>query len=221
MGKSTISLNKKKIKIKMMSTIIEVLDRNLDKGIVQSNNDQDICCPDCIQVLNNNNVNIYVISSVETYLKFAEAVGFTQPRDINPTCCVNLFASVETSLKFSESFGNLPENPTPSCSTNFNSCINTLKNSLTPQGVDRFLDKGVVEYGSLSGLSQVCKINEFIDLAINLDPLSGTKEEIIDRILDKGVIVSCYNDEIVISSIETWLKYAEANGLTYSGAVPA
>jgi hypothetical protein len=92
---------------------------------------------------------------------------------------------------------------------------------LTSEGVDRILDKGVVEYGSLSGFSQICRIDEFIDLSISLDPQSGTKEEIIDRIIDKGIVVSCYDDEIVISSVETWLKYAEANGLTYTMAIPA
>jgi len=204
-----------------MSTIAEVLDRILDKGIVQSNNELDICCPDCIQEMNNKNVSIYVVSSVETYLKFAEAIGFTGFRDVIPTCCTQISASVETGLKFYESFGDIPNNPSPSCPTNFNSCLNTLKNSLTPQGVDRFLDKGIVEYGSLSGLSQVCKINEFIDLSISLDSQSSTKEEIIDRILDKGIVVSCYEDEIVISSVETWLKYAEATDLTNSGPVPA
>lgn len=203
----------------IMSTIIEILDRTLDKGILQSNNELDICCPDCVQNMNDNNVSIYTISSVETFLKFSEAFGFN--RGITPTCCTHLSASVETSLKFSEAFGDLPKNPVPSCPTNFNSCMNTLKNSLTSEGVDRLLDKGVVEYGSLSGFSQVCKINEFIDLSISLDPQSATKEEIIDRIIDKGIVVSCYNDEIVIASVETWLKYAEASGLTYRGAIPA
>jgi hypothetical protein len=204
------------MKEQIMNTINEILDRTLDKGILQSNNELDICCPDCVQNMNDNNVSIYVISSVETFLKFSEAIGFN--RGNTPTCCTQITASVETSLKFNENFGDLPTNPVPSCPTNFNSCMNTLKNSLTSEGVDRLLDKGVVEYGSLSGFSQICRIDEFIDLTISLDPQSGTKEEIIDRIIDKGIVVSCYDDEIVISSVETWLKYAEANGLT---SIPA
>ena len=207
------------MKEQIISTIIEILDRTLDKGILQSNNELDICCPDCVQNMNDNNVSIYTISSVETFLKFSEAIGFN--KGITPTCCIHLSASVETSLKFNEGFGDLPKNPVPSCPTNFNSCMNTLKNSLTSEGVDRLLDKGVVEYGSLSGFSQICRIDEFIDLSISLDPQSLTKAEIIDRILDKGLVISCYDDEIVIASVETWLKYAEANGLTYQRAVPA
>ena len=201
------------MKEQIMNTINEILDRTLDKGILQSNNELDICCPDCVQNMNDNNVSIYTISSVETFLKFSEAIGFN--RGNTPTCCPQITASVETSLKFNQAFGDSPTNPVPSCSTNFNECMNTLKNSLTSEGVDRILDKGVVEYGSLSGFSQICRIDEFIDLSISLDPQSGTKEEIIDRIIDKGIVVSCYDDEIVIASVETWLKYAEANGLTY------
>ena len=215
------------------STLPQILDRLLDKGIVQTNDELDICCPDCIQDMNSNRVSVYAIASVETFLKFAEALGFTQraqpaaspllsnfKEQTVATCCTHISASVETSLKFSEAFGNLPNNPTPSCPTNFNSCMNTLKNSLTSEGVDRLLDKGIVEYGSLSGFSQICRIDEFIDLSISLDPQSATKAEIIDRILDKGLVISCCDDEIVIASIETWLKYAEASGLTYQGGIP-
>jgi hypothetical protein len=199
------------------STPAEILDRLLDKGNVQSNENLEICCPDCVQVMNGNNVSVYVISSVETFLKFAEAIGFT--KGLKPTCCTHLAASVETTLKFTEAFG-IPENPVPTCSKNFNSCINTIKNTLTPVGIDRLLDKGVVEYGSLSGSSQICRINDFIDLSIELDPTSASKEEQLDRILDKGMVISCYDDEIVTASVETWLKWAEANGLTGGGSVP-
>lgn len=202
----------------MASTPAEILDRLLDKGNVQSNENLEICCPDCDQVMNDRHVNIYVISSVETFLKFSEAIGFA--KGVKPTCCTHLAASVETTLKFTEVFG-IPENPVPTCSKNFNSCINTIKSTLTPEGIDRLLDKGVVEYGSLSGSSQLCRINDFIDLSIELDPTSSSKEEQLDRILDKGMVISCYDDEIVTASVETWLKWAEANFLTGGGEVPA
>lgn len=216
------------------STMAEILDRFLDKGSVQSNKDLDICCPDCVQDLNSKNVNLYVISSVETYLKLAEALGFTRQAAVpaaifgkitnqsNGTCCTQITASVETTLKFNEAIGNLTPNPNPSCPSNFNSCINTLKNSLDAEGIDRMLDKGIVEYGSLSGVSQVCRIDDFINLSVQSDQTqSTTKAEVLDRILDKGIVISCYDDEIVMASVETWLKYAEATGFTNSAAVPA
>lgn len=46
-----------------------IVDNILDIGIVQPTSN--LCCPDC--------GSNYVFSSVETYLKYAEAVGLTQP----------------------------------------------------------------------------------------------------------------------------------------------
>ncbi|MDD1440119.1 MAG: gas vesicle structural protein GvpA, partial [Nostocales cyanobacterium LE14-WE4] len=58
--------------------------------------------------------------------------------------------------------------------------------------------------------------------------------EVIDRILDKGIVIDAWvrvslvgiellaiEARIVIASVETYLKYAEAVGLTQSAAVPA
>jgi hypothetical protein len=52
--------------------------------------------------------------------------------------------------------------------------------------------------------------------------LGGTRSEFIDRLFDKGIVISCGEDgQINIASVETWLKYAEAVGLTAAGEVPA
>jgi len=58
--------------------------------------------------------------------------------------------------------------------------------------------------------------------------------EVIDRILDRGVVIDAFvrvslvgiellsiEARVVIASVDTWLKYAEAVGLTASAAVPA
>ncbi|QFZ11728.1 gas vesicle structural protein GvpA [Anabaena sp. YBS01] len=58
--------------------------------------------------------------------------------------------------------------------------------------------------------------------------------EVIDRILDKGIVVDAWvrvslvgiellaiEARIVVASVETYLKYAEAVGLTQSAAMPA
>lgn len=63
---------------------------------------------------------------------------------------------------------------------------------------------------------------------------SSSLAEVIDRILDKGIVVDAWarvslvgiellaiEARIVIASVETYLKYAEAVGLTASAAVPA
>jgi hypothetical protein len=74
----------------------------------------------------------------------------------------------------------------------------------------------------MNGISLLCSLQNaylttFGDSIAPMDLL-----EVWDRILDKGLVVdnsgSCYT---VISSVETYLKYAEAVGLTQSAAVPA
>lgn len=58
--------------------------------------------------------------------------------------------------------------------------------------------------------------------------------EVIDRILDKGIVIDAFvrvslvgiellaiEARVVIASVDTWLKYAEAVGLLAPAAVPA
>ncbi len=61
---------------------------------------------------------------------------------------------------------------------------------------------------------------------------SSSLAEVIDRILDKGIVIDAWarvslvgiellaiEARVVIASVETYLKYAEAVGLTQSAAV--
>jgi len=63
---------------------------------------------------------------------------------------------------------------------------------------------------------------------------SSSLAEVIDRILDKGIVVDAWvrvslvgiellaiEARVVVAGVETYLKYAEAVGLTTSSAVPA
>ena len=63
---------------------------------------------------------------------------------------------------------------------------------------------------------------------------SSSLAEVVDRILDKGVVIDIWakvslvgiellsvEARIVIASVETYLKYAEAIGLTATAAAPA
>lgn len=63
---------------------------------------------------------------------------------------------------------------------------------------------------------------------------SSSLAEVIDRILDKGIVVDAWarvslvgiellsiEARAVVASVDTYLKYAEAIGLTTSAAVPA
>jgi hypothetical protein len=63
---------------------------------------------------------------------------------------------------------------------------------------------------------------------------SSSLAEVVDRILDKGIMIDAWvkvsqvgielitiEARIVVASVETYLKYAEAVGLTASAAAPA
>ena len=63
---------------------------------------------------------------------------------------------------------------------------------------------------------------------------SSSLAEVVDRILDKGVVIDVWakvslvgiellsiEARVVVASVETYLKYAEAIGLTQSAAMPA
>lgn len=156
----------------------DFLDRTLDKGIVTTM--CDVCCP-CPGAG-------YVLSSVETYLKYAEAVFNTQ--QILPpggTCCSS----------FQDSVNNI-----------FDDCFQVPSIGAC---ADRILDKGIVEQGLIDGQSQ---LQSLLDWIVSIMPLVGntTACEILDRILDKGIVIFCEpdTDRVIIASVETFLKWNEA-----------
>jgi hypothetical protein len=71
-------------------------------------------------------------------------------------------------------------------------------------------------------------------MAVEKTNSSSSLGEVVDRILDIGVVVDLWvrvslvgiellavEARVVVASVETYLKYAEAVGLTSSAAVPA
>lgn len=66
----------------------------------------------------------------------------------------------------------------------------------------------------------------------NMD--SSSLAEVVDRILDKGIVIDAWarvslvgiellaiEARVVVASVDTYLKYAEAVGLTAAAAAPA
>jgi 4-hydroxy-3-methylbut-2-enyl diphosphate reductase IspH len=59
---------------------------------------------------------------------------------------------------------------------------------------------------------------------------SSSLAEVVDRILDKGIVIDAWakvciellsiEARVVVASVETYLKYAEAIGLTATAAAP-
>jgi hypothetical protein len=177
-------------------SVAEHFDVIIDKGLVLSNA-ENVCCPDCTTN------PIYALASVESFLKFAEFMGWLND-DTNQPCCISVQASVETYLKYNEAWQvDQPE----CCKTDFESCLNKFS---TIVNLDAILDKGVVEANGYDGNTLLCKIYE---LFVNTpeDLLQGsTLSEVFDRILDKGFVAYCCDCNVIISSVETFLKWWEA-----------
>ena len=68
-------------------------------------------------------------------------------------------------------------------------------------------------------------------MAVEKTNASSSLAEVVDRILDKGVVVDAWarvslvgiellaiEARVVVASVDTWLKYAEAVGLTAAQA---
>jgi len=71
-------------------------------------------------------------------------------------------------------------------------------------------------------------------MAVEKSMASSSLVEVIDRILDKGIVVDAWvrvslvgiellaiEARVVVAGVDTYLKYAEAIGLTASAAAPA
>lgn len=203
----------------MATSILESLDKLLDKGVVVSNEDNKLCCPTCPIPAPPTapEGSVYVLSSVETAIAFWDAV------DGLCHCCTHIKASVQTSLKFSEadncSDSNIP-NPPPTCPDNFQQCVNSLTEGLSSTQLDLILDAGIVEIGA-SESSNLCFVKSFLESALNIDfsVTDANMHELILAILNNGIAVYCHNDEMYIGSVQTVLNAIE--GTIAPAPVPA
>ena len=88
------------------------------------------------------------------------------------------------------------------------------------------LARGTLFPTEMKGGVEMAKIQKSMD--------SSSLAEVVDRILDKGIVIDAWvkislvgiellsiEARVVIASVETYLKYAEAIGLTATAAAPA
>ena len=130
---------------------------------------------------------------------------------ISPKCssccpdCGNLYviASVETYLVL---FNSTQLTPQEDCCTN--TCITQFQQFTDSEGFQRFLDKGMVEYSTFNGKSFLCYLLDYcITYPSALEDSSFS--EVIDRILDKGIVIYCSEDTQFVGCVETFLSYIE------------
>lgn len=104
----------------------------------------------------------------------------------------------------------------PCCNEN---CFDKLREFVGITCFQNLQDLGIFEYSSIKGRGLVCKL---LDIAEKYNITSVKFYEILETILDKGIIVHCSPDGLKsIASVEKFLEYAELMGWTQSAAVPA
>jgi hypothetical protein len=98
-------------------------------------------------------------------------------------------------------------------------CFDDIKTFVGTTNYTLLRDKGLLEYGTIYGGSFFCKILDFKDsVSMSVTDFMG----LLDRILDKGLVISCKNNLTTFASVETYLKYAEAVGSsTTCSGIPA
>jgi hypothetical protein len=170
---------------------------------------------------------LYVLSSVETYLKFQESIISREPTLLENKK-INVNASIETYLKFAEAV-TITYNYTNK--TGFQQEILKLINDTTyfkeneletkSEFIDRIIDKGIVEFGQIGESSKlvyseilkksILSIEKVLQIMEGQDSNNETiLTNLFDNIIDKGIVVRTYKGNLIISSVETYLKFAEA-----------
>lgn len=177
------------------STLAEELDRLLDKGVISPQCTS--CCPDC--------GNFYILASVESYLKFYDAVSPDNLPPIQEECCTNICEKELQSYSNDQDFDRFLDKGIVEYST-FNGksficyVVDYFKNNESALGsssfaevLDRILDKGIIIY--CDGENQiVASVDVFIAY------LENTNVEI------------SYGEDCcisVVASIETYLTYVD------------
>jgi hypothetical protein len=199
-------------------TLADAIDRILDVGLLV--NSCNICCPDCDEE--------YILGTTETYLKWYEAVGgpVVPPAISNVAaegqCCRNIFSSIEKYLLFLEATDPDTYIDYTPCCNGFTECLNDMIKYFSEKDcyflergigynsydlISYLLDAAIIEQNTINGSSQLCTIfnilKEYTDC--------GCFSFALIRILDKGVVIKCEdNGNMIISSMETYLKYVEA-----------
>jgi hypothetical protein len=134
-------------------------------------------------------------------------------------CCIDCgpiyaFANVETYLKLQEALGGTSLLGEVCC---IESCLKELRIIIGEEAFEIFNDKGIVDHSSLDGgKSYLCEV---LEQAKNNNASAQDVFDIVNVLLDEGIVIYCDGETKVTASVETFLKYAEAVGIT-CGAPP-
>ena len=176
-------------------SVVDHFNALLINGQILSNA-TNVCCPDCVTN------PIYSLSNLDSFTILAQSLNwFNGPE---APCCISVQSSIGAYNKF---IGKWNTEQPPCCTTDFESCLNKFSNIID---VNQLLNLGVIEANGYSGNTLLCKIYE---LFINTpeDLLGGiTLTEAFASILQNGFVSYCCDCNVIIGSIEQFLKWWEA-----------
>lgn len=180
----------------------------LGGGISISNN-KNICCPDCKN-------GVYYLGGAEKFLMMQQFLLNSKIR----ICCLEHATNVETWLKVLEA----TQDQYGCCNTDFNEelelWIAASSSSTAYFNLDDVLAIGILESSSFNGYSGLGILFNYLQLN-HPELTSEDYLNILGVIVNMGLVIQCDGCEMIMASVETYLKWAEANGTGGGGAVPA
>lgn len=183
----------------------EALVEVLNNGISISNN-KNLCCPDCKN-------GIYFLGGAENF----KTLHLSLLNSTIRICCLEHASTIETWLKVLEE----TENQYKCCDTDFNEVVQQWFNASSSTSVNFYLDDiltiGVLESSSFNGYSGLGILFNYLQL--NHPELTAEDYlNILGVIVNLGIVIQCDGCEMIIASVETYLKWTEATG---GGVLPA
>lgn len=188
--------------------ITTALIETLTDGISISNN-KNLCCPDCKN-------GVYFLGGAQNFIDLHTALSLSTTR----ICCLEHAATIETWLKVLEKTNDQYK----CCDTDFNEAVQQWFNASSSTSVNFYLDDilaiGVLESSSFNGYSGLGILFNYLQL--NHPELTAEDYlNILGVIVNLGIVIQCNGCEMIMASVETYLKWAEATGGGGGGAMPA
>lgn len=170
-------------------------------------NNKNLCCPDCKN-------GVYFLGSAENFIDLYGTLDGTSTR----ICCLEHATTLSTWTNVQEALNE----PLTCCNTDFADAfdlwINASSSSSALFYLDDILALGVLESSSFNGYSGLGILFNYLQL--NHPEL--TPEDylnILGLIVTLGLVIQCNDCEIVMSGLEQYLKWWEAN--FSKAAIPA
>lgn len=165
------------------------------------------CCPDCI-------TGRYVLAGVQSFGEYYSTIYAKQELPtaarvmaVAPTgspCCIEITSTYSNYTNLQKIFSEIPPTGECSCDSNYEVCLEQLKDLFQPQVWLDFLETGIVEESTLGGYTSLCAVKDFIT-SLPAILSQAQKAEILSDILRTGIVVECSDAGIIITSVESYI----------------